>query len=79
MECFTSNQLRSPNLLNQESAELNPFCGTVFYLILILILIIVLIIFCTPVTPVCVPLMLDYDFRLPICVGMPSVYTIAIH
>ena len=45
-----------------------------FYLILILI-IIVLIIFCAPVTPVCVPLMLDYDFRLPICVGMPSVYT----
>ena len=29
--------------------------------------------FCAPVTPVCVSLMLDYDFRLPICVGMPSV------
>ena len=28
-----------------------------------------------PVILVCVALMLDYDFRLPICVGMPLVYT----
>ena len=55
-------------------SQLKSFLWNRFYLILILI-IIVLIIFCAPVTPVCVSLMLHYDFRLPICVGMPSVYT----